>query len=84
MDFENIWANIIKCSGQEFKTKTGLSFTYQIINGAAVPDRTGYPLARSNFEKAAGIENLQGPGSINNLVRGSSYVYAILTDSRIR
>ncbi len=83
MGFDQIWANIESCAGQEFKTKTGLPFTYQIINGAVVPDRTEYPLAKSNFEKAAEIKDLQGPGQISDLVRGPSYVYAILTDSRI-
>ena len=84
MDFSKTWENIVHCAGQEFRTKTGKPFSYTIENGAVVPDRTRYPLAKSNFEKAAAIENLQGPGQISGLVRGPSYVYAILTDSRIR
>ena len=84
MDFETTWANIVKCAGQEFTTKTGLPFTYEIVNEYVVPDRTGYPLAKSNFEKASEIANLRGPGQINKLVRGPSYVYAILRDPRIR
>jgi len=84
MAFETTWANIVKCAGQEFKTKTGLPFTYEISNGAVVPDRTGYPLGKRNFEKAAEIAVLQGPGQISHLVRGPAYVYAILTDPRIR
>ena len=84
MGFETTWASIEKCAGQEFTTKTGLPFTYEIIHGAVVPDRTRYPLAKSNFEKAAVIADLQGPGQISKLVRGPAYVYAILTDPRIR
>ena len=77
MDFERIWSNIEHCAGEQFKTKTGLPFTYQIINGNVVPDRTNYPLAKVNFEKASQIENLSGPGQINSLVMGPSYVFAI-------
>ena len=49
-----------------------------------VPDRTNYPLSKANFEKAARVDPLDGPGQINDLVRGPAYVYAILTDKRIR
>ena len=84
MEFEKIWISIKNCAGQEFKTKTGLKFTYKIEGSAVVPDRTNYPLDKRNFEIAAQIPDLQGPGQINDLVRGPSYVYAILSDSRIR
>lgn len=83
MNFDSIWNNIIHCAGQEFRTKKGLPFTYQVINGAVVPDRTDYPLAKNNFEKAAMIKELTGPGEIKMLARGPTYVYAILTDKRI-
>ncbi len=84
MDFQMIWRNIIDCEGQEFTTITGLPFTYRVEDNYVIPDRTEYPLAKSNFEKAAAIKNLQGPGQINFISRGPSYVYAILTDERIR
>ena len=84
MCFEQIWKNIEDCEGEIFSTRTGLPFTYRIINGKVVPDRTNYPLARSQFEKAAAVPDLQGPGQINSLVRGPAYVFAILTDPRIR
>lgn len=84
MDFETVWSRIVRNAGEQFHTKTGLPFTYQVINDCVVPDRTNYPLDKVNFEKAARIANLQGPGQINDIVRGPSYIYAILTDSRIR
>ena len=84
MDFSYIWARIENCAGQQFYTKTGLPFTYEIVNGSVVPDRTGYALSRGNFEKASKIDSLQRPGQINNIVRGPSYVFAILTDERIK
>jgi hypothetical protein len=69
--------------GKEFRTKTGLPFTYQVAGTSVVPDRTGYPLHVSNFRTAFGLLPLSGPGQINTLVRGPAYVYAILTDRRI-
>ena len=82
--FEHIWAKIKANEGEQFYTKTKLPFTYQIVNDCVVPDRTNYPLAKTEFVKASKVENLTGPGQINNLVRGPAYVYAILTDPRIR
>ncbi len=82
--FEYIWAKIKANEGVLFYTKTKLPFTYQIVNECVVPDRTNYPIAKTEFEKASKVEYLTGPGQINNLVRGPAYVYAILTDPRIK
>ena len=84
MNFETVWANIEKHAGEEFTTKNGIAFTYHMDGASVVPDHTGYPLARSQFAKAAEIKDLRGPGQISFSVRGPSYVYAILTDPRIR
>ena len=84
MRFDEIWSDISRCAGQEFHTKTGLSFTYSVTDGCVIPDRTNYPLTKKQFQQAAEIPNLTGPGQISNKVRGSSYVFAILTDPRIR
>ena len=54
------------------------------IGPNGVPDLPHYPLHRSQFEKAYGQGPLTGPGQLNDLVRGPSYVYAILTDPRVR
>lgn len=81
--FEAVWERIVAHAGSEFRTKTGLPFTYAVIGTNVVPDRTGYPLHVSNFRTAFGLLPLKGPGQINNLVRGPAYVYAILTDRRI-
>ncbi len=83
MDFQSIWLNIIHCEGEEFRTITGLPFTYKIEDNYLNTNRTDYPLSKSEFKKAAAIKNLSGPGQISDFVRGPSYVYAILTDDRI-
>lgn len=84
MKFEDTWNSIISHAGEEFFTKRNLAFRYKIINNSVVPDRTNYPLSKANFEKAAQLLPLDGPGQISDLVRGSSYVFAILTDKRIQ
>ena len=83
MDFQSIWLNIIRCAGQEFRTITGLPFTYEVEDNYLNTNRTDYPLSKGEFKKAAAIPNLEGPGQISQIVRGPSYVYAILTDPRI-
>lgn len=78
-----IWRNIIKNEGETFYTKTGIPFTYS-INGTGIrPSRTNQIIARSEFHKAVAYLPIDGPGIISNIVRGSSYIYAILTDTRI-
>jgi len=81
--FEAVWHRIEAHSGEEFRTKTGLPFTYKITGTSVVPDRTRYPLNIGNFRTAFGLLPLDGPGEINAIVRGPAYVWAILTDRRI-
>ena len=81
--FGAVWQRIEAHAGEEFRTKTGLPFTYEVVGTSVVPDRTGYPLHVSNFRAAFHLLPLSGPGQINTLVRGPAYVYAILTDRRI-
>ena len=81
--FQAVWNRIAACAGSSFRTKTGLPFTYVLQENALIPDRTGYALSKSDFLKAWLRMPLNGPGEINRLVRGPSYIYAILTDPRI-
>ena len=84
MNFEAVWERILQCEGELFHTVRNLPFTYRIIGGAVVPDRTGFPVSSNDFLKAYNMGELKNPGQINRIVRGPSYVYAILTDPRIR
>lgn len=83
MLFDALWENIRIHAGQEFKTLTGLTFTYEAYEGYIKPSRAQQNISRSDFAKAYELIPLQGPGQIAKLVRGSAYVYAILTDPRI-
>ena len=84
MDFNDVWERIIRNQGELFYTVKDLPFTYQIIKNSVVTNRTNYPINKSQFVKAYEMGELHGPGEISKIVRGPAYVYAILTDSRIR
>lgn len=72
--------NIVIFEEQKFRPVRGLPFKYCVEDNYVIPDRTNYPLVKSEFKKAVLIPNLQGSGQINDLVRGPSYIYAILSD----
>jgi len=82
--FDEVWSRIRDCAGQEFHTKTGVTFTYRVTEGSVIPDHTGYPIHMSQFQKAHVLMPLRGPSEINRLVRGPAYVYALLADVRTR
>jgi len=81
--FEVTWSRIVAHAGKYFRTKTGLEFTYRVEKNVFRPSRTDYGIARSDFEKAYDLVPLSGPGEITSLVRGPSYVWAVLHDPRI-
>ena len=78
-----IWNRLKKHQGQEFKTKTGKPFSYEISGTIFRTNRTKYNITRSDFAKALKWGPIESPGDINNLVRGPSYVWAVLHDRRI-
>lgn len=84
MNFDQVWDNIVKHEGQTFFTITNLPFTYQIDQNRLITNRTDYPLSKANFKKAFELLPVQRPGAFSRDIRGSSYVYAIFHDRRIR
>ena len=81
--FEEIWSRIIEHAGETFHTKKGLPFTYKIIGEMFVPSRTKYMISKNDVKKAYQMLPLSGPGEINQIVRGPSYLWAVLHDKRI-
>jgi len=82
IDFKDTWARIRAHAGEEFQTVRGLPFSYRVEGLTLTTTRTEFPLTRSDFEKAHSRMPLTGPGEITRLVRGPSYIFAILTDKR--
>jgi hypothetical protein len=81
--FEEVWNRIVALQGEIFHTKTGLKFTYKIEGDGFCPSRTEYRIDKSDFEKACEMVPIEGPGTINNLVRGPAYIWAVLHDKRV-
>lgn len=81
--FKVIWNRIVNHKGEMFHTIKRLPFIYEIKGNALYPSRTRYQISRSDFEKAYSIVPIDGPGVVNNIVRGPAYVWAILHDDRI-
>lgn len=79
---DEVWARIEAHVGEEFHLVRGARFTYQVVGGHVVPDRTIQQIPKSQFARALELLPLRGPGEIQHL-RGPSFVYAILTDPRI-
>ena len=82
LEFDNVWTAIVRHEGQEFRQLRGQVFKNSIKGNVLFPSTTNRALPRSQFEQAFNRRPLNGPGQINDL-QGPSYLFAILTDSRI-
>jgi len=81
--FEEIWERIVANAGKTFHTINGLPFTYNVQKGMVRPSRTEYQISKTDFEKAYTMVPIKGPGAISKIVRGPSYLWAILHDKRV-
>lgn len=79
-----VWRRIDALQGEHFETIRGLAFSYSVDGDILVTDRTDYPLRVAEFAKALELVPLAGPSEITKLVRGPSYIWAILHDPRVR
>ncbi|MDP8969754.1 MAG: hypothetical protein M3N52_04530 [Actinomycetota bacterium] len=83
MRFERVWRRIETHAGETFRQTRGGEFTYGARSGAVWPNRTTRAIPRSHFEQAFALVPLPSTTPLQRL-QGSSYLYAILMDSRIR
>ena len=81
--WESTWRRVLALQGEAFHQKRGKPFTYTVRHGAVHPATTNRALPRSHFQKALLRMPLDGPGEIQDL-QGPSYIWAILTDPRVR
>lgn len=82
-DFEDIWNRIAKHEGEIFRTIKGLELKYKIIDNKIYHNRTKPPILKSDLKRIYEKFPIEKPSDIQGLVRGSAYVYAILSDERI-
>ena len=82
-NIDTVWANICKHEGDEFFTVTNKEIKYVVKDNyiivVSIPSHTR--ISKTNFEKALEM-NASKPSEIN--LRGQSYIYGIITDSRIK
>ena len=81
--FDAVWVRIRDHAGESFEQIRGGTFVYAVEGQAVRPDRTNQDLPRSQFERAFELVPLASTVPVQHL-RGPSYLYAILMDSRIR
>ena len=80
---DSIWEKVKLHQGEIFHTVRGLEFSYRVSGETVIHTRSKETLSRSDFEKAVRLAP-QKPSDLHNDVAGPSYVYAIITDPRIR
>lgn len=82
-----IWERIHREAGAEFRTVTGLPFTYEVPGHYLRVTRDGHEinrsLSRTNFERALEMMPAASPREVQGR-QGASYTWAILMDPRIR
>lgn len=83
-NFDPVWQRIVNAAGQQFKTASGHPFTFKVKGNVLRSSRTEYNLSRSQFEKAWELLSSATRSQLNKVVRGPSYVIAILTDPRVQ
>ncbi len=81
--FPEVWSRIVTNAGETFFTKRGLDFTYEVSGEGFLPSRTSYRIPKTDFEKAYRMVPFEGPGVVNDIVRGPAYVWSGLHDPRI-
>ena len=82
MNIELIWERICRHEGETFRQIKGKEFTYTVNGNSIKLSTTNYNFAKSTFEKALAFLPLENTVPIQHL-SAPSYLYAILTDSRI-
>lgn len=83
MNAEILWAKIQQHQGETFYTGRNKELVYKIVGDMLYHNLTAAGIPRSDFVKAASL-NPKNTAALHSKVRGPSYVYAIITDPRIK
>jgi len=81
---DEVWDRLRAHEGERFATIRGLPFTYTMSGAVLRPSRTDHNISRADFAKALALLPLESPTRIRKVVRGPSYLWALLQDVRIR
>jgi hypothetical protein len=78
-----VWSRIKAHAGEDFRLTGGALFRYEVPGNYLRPVGRVRHLSKTNFGKALPRVPLRDTTSVRDL-QGSSYVFAILMDERIR
>lgn len=85
MNIDVVWENVKRYEGEDFKRKNGEVFKYIICKDCLwVVGIKGARVTKASLESALTIENPSPSKIAREGVWGSTYVYGIITDERIR
>ncbi len=59
---DDLWRRLKRFQGQDFETKKGLAFTYEISGDVFHPSRTTFNISKADFRKALALVPFDGPG----------------------
>lgn len=82
-DIDEVWNRIVANEGETFYQIRGGEFTYKVKGNLIILSRTNRSVAKSVFEKALELVPLENTTPVQRL-QAPSYLYAILTDERIK
>jgi hypothetical protein len=80
---EEVWNRIERNSGEEFRLVRGRPFTYTAAGRTIQLHTTNWMLSRTAIDRALERCPLKNTTSVQDL-SAPSYIYALLTDPRIR
>ncbi|HWZ31819.1 MAG TPA: hypothetical protein VNX18_10820 [Bryobacteraceae bacterium] len=86
-DTGDVWRRVVRYQGDEFKTVTGLPFTYQVEGASGIwffrdGNRINRRLGKRELESALQKCPLHGPADLREF-QDPSYLFGLLTDRRI-
>ena len=80
-NIEKVWVNICKHEGEAFYTITNIEYNYVVKdNYILINNDSRRRITKATFAKALEIED-PTPSKLN--LRGQSYIFGIISDSRI-
>lgn len=83
MNIERIWENIRTREGEIFYTKTRKPFTYRTTSRLVILQNTNRNIPIGDFAKALNVTNPSVVKFQQMNLQGPSYLYGIISDSRI-
>ena len=84
-DIDRVWANICRHEGDVFHTVRSIAYTYVVKdNYILINNDSRRKITKTNLEKALKIQNVTCSKIGSAGIWGPSYIYGIITDSRIK